>query len=133
MRMRTIIGPLLAVGAVVIARRRSRTDVDLWVDDTVSPPTRGREPVEVPVVRRAGSRANRGAGGSVRMDLEQAAAHHLEPVVEYLTYIQNRRGDRAHLLFVRTDDLDQMAASADEPADEFLSRLDQLGVVVSHN
>ena len=67
------------------------------------------------------------------MDLDRARAHHVEPVVEFLTYVQQRRGDRAHLLFVRTDDLDAMAEAADEPIESFLARLDQLGVVISHN
>ena len=72
-------------------------------------------------------------GDTIAMDLERARAHHVEPVVEFLTYVQSRRGEDSHLMFVRIDDLDAMAEAADEPVDDFLDRLDQLGVVVSHN
>jgi hypothetical protein len=69
----------------------------------------------------------------VQMDLERARAAHVDPVVEFLTYVQQTRGEQSHLLFVRADDLDAMARAADEPLDQFLARLDQLGVVVSPN
>lgn len=134
MRVRTLLGPLLLAGAVAMARRQSRPDPqDLWADEP-TPPT---EPAPPPVASRTRPRSGvvteRGRGGTVRMDLDRARAHAVEPVVEFLTYVQQRRGDRAHLLFVRTDDLDAMAEAADEPLESFLSRLDQLGVVVSHN
>ena len=134
MRVRTLLGPLLVLGAVAVARRQARpAPQDLWVDQP-SPPRAAdpSPPVATPTVR-AGSVVERGRGGTVRMDIDRARAHAVEPVVEFLTYVQQRRGDRAHLLFVRTDDLDAMAEAADEPIESFLSRLDQLGVVVSHN
>lgn len=56
-----------------------------------------------------------------------------DPVVQHLTYVRSRRRDGSHLLFVGPDDLDAMAAAADEPAPVFLERLDQLGVVVCPN
>ena len=135
MRVRTLLGPLLLAGAVAIARRPSRPDPqDLWVDEPSAPP---REVVSPSTVRtrtvRSGAATERGRGGTVRMDLARARAHAVEPVVEFLTYVQERRGDHGHLLFVRTDDLDAMAEASDEPLEDFLSRLDQLGVVVSHN
>lgn len=133
MRTRTLAGLVLLAGAAALARRRSRPEPgDLWVDDPVAPPEVRAPRVAVRRVR-AGARTERGAGGSVAMDLDRARAQQVEPVVEFLTYLQQRRGDRDHLLFVRTDDLDAMAEAADEPVDDFLSRLDQLGVVVSHN
>lgn len=124
MRVRTLLGPLVLAGVVAVARHRSRVDpLDLWVDEPATPP----------IPPRPGTRTDRGRGGTVRVDLDRARAHHVEPVVEFLTYVQRRRGDTGHLLFVRTEDLDAMAAATDEPVDRFLSRLDQLGVVVSHN
>lgn len=138
MRVRTLVGPLLLVGAVAAARRRSRADGDdLWVPRPDVEPLRTAVPAAVGAAdttrSRPGSPRDRGAGTSVRMDLDRARAQQVEPVVEFLTYLQQRRGDGGHLLFVRHDDLDAMAASADEPVDAFLSRLDHLGVVVSHN
>lgn len=143
MRVRTLVGPLLVVGAVAAARHRSRTGTDdLWLPMADDAPTRraipttGAAPATAgasSVGRRSGSAGDRGAGTSVKMDLDRARAQQVEPVVEFLTYVQQRRGDGGHLLFVRHDDLDAMAEAAEEPVDAFLSRLDQLGVVVSHN
>ena len=136
MRMRTLLGLLLLAGAVAIARRPSRPDpADLWVDDNRSAPPRPASPPSSvrPRAARSGAVTERGRGGTVRMDLDRARVHAVEPVVEFLTYVQQRRGDRDHLLFVRTDDLDALAEASDEPLESFLARLDQLGVVVSHN
>ena len=126
MRMRTIMVPLVVAGAVAVARCRARASPDPSAEAAV---TRAGAPTRP----RQGGPGDRGAGGTVRMDLARARAAHVEPVVEFLTYVQQRRGDREHLLFVRSDDLDAMAAASDEPVDDFLARLDQLGVVVSHN
>lgn len=56
-----------------------------------------------------------------------------EPAVEYLTYIQSRRGESSHLLFVRHEDLDAIAALEGERLETFLERLQHLGVVISKN
>lgn len=136
MRVRTLLGPLLLAGAVALARRSARPDpTELWVDEPATPSHRATPPPSSVRTRadRSGAPTERGRGGTVRMDLDRARAHAVEPVVEFLTYVQERRGDRGHLLFVRTDDLDAMAEASDEPIESFLSRLDQLGVVVSHN
>lgn len=141
MRARTLVASLIVAGAVALARRLVRSaTAGPTADD---PPPSNLSPASAPspaprpsptvrVVRR-GSMSDRGRGEPIAIDLERARAHHVEPVVEFLTYVQSRRGDRSHLLFVRMDDLDAMAASANEPVDDFLDRLDRLGVVVSHN
>ncbi len=56
-----------------------------------------------------------------------------EPAVEYLTYIQSRRGESSHLLFVRHEDLDVIATLEGERLETFLERLQHLGVVISKN
>lgn len=83
---------------------------------------------------RAGVPQDRGRSGAVGLDvaaLRSASGH--EPVVQFLSYIQSRRGGDGHLLFVRDSDLDAMAAREGLPVETFLERMDQLGVVVSTN
>ncbi len=119
-----------ALGAVAARmRRQSLPDDDLWLPE---PLEEHEAPVALPA-RREGSNRDRGAPGSVRMDVTKARESHLEPVVEFLTFLQHRRGDHSHLLFVRYDDLDALAHHEGEPVAEFLSKLDQLGVIVSQN
>lgn len=116
----------LGAGILLIRRRRAAAhEPDLWIPDPRLQAADG--------VRRGGSPADRGSGTAVQFDLSQAQQHRLEPVVQFLTYLQQQRGDRSHLLFVRYDDLDALAAQDGTPVAEFLSRLDQLGVVVSQN
>ena len=84
--------------------------------------------------RREGSPADRGKGGTVAIDVDQLRhSDGFEPAVEYLTYIQSRRGVDEHLLFVRNEDIDAIAALDGEDPDEFLERLQHLGVVISTN
>jgi hypothetical protein len=82
---------------------------------------------------RDGSEDDRGSTEAVRLDLSRAQESGLRPVVEFLTFLQQTRGDSSHLLFVRYDDLDDLAEAEGVSAAEFLTRLDQLGVVVSTN
>ncbi len=85
---------------------------------------------------RPGSATDRGTGRRYAINigrLRDQRGH--EPAVEYLTYIQSRRGgdEREHLLFVRHEDLDQIAALEGEDPQRFLQRLQRLGVVISVN
>lgn len=134
MRKRTLAVLPIVAGVVALARRLARPAADPPIDEASTPGTSPSPspPATVRVVR-TGDPSGRGLGDTIAMDLERARAHHVEPVVEFLTYVQSRRGQQSHLLFVRIDDIDAMAEAADEPVDDFLDRLDQLGVVVSHN
>lgn len=83
---------------------------------------------------RAGTADDRGTHAPVGFDLSRLRPHdELAPVVEYLTAIQQRRGEAASLLFVRNSDIDELAEVDGRPVPELLERLDQLGVVVSPN
>lgn len=83
---------------------------------------------------RRGSPADRGRGEAIGFDVERLRGQEgLEPLVQYLTYIQSERGEHSHLLFVRQDDLAAMAAVEGQDLDGFLDRLDSLGVLVSQN
>lgn len=134
MRTRTLMALLILAGAAALARRLARSaTATAGTDEAGSPGSPdATAPATVGLVR-TGSPSDRGVGRTIAMDLERARAHHVEPAVEFLTYVQSRRGEGSHLMFVRMDDLDAMAESVDERVDDFLDRLDQLGVVVSHN
>lgn len=83
---------------------------------------------------RRGTRDDRGNVEAIGVDLSLLRdQREFRPVVEYLTAIQDMRGDGSSLLFVRGADLDAMAERDGRPVPEFLDRLDQLGVVVSTN
>ncbi len=116
---------LTSVAATVVLRLGRRREEDLSPDGVVDS---GGRP-------RRGSPSDRGTGRRYAVDvdrLRQQREH--EPAVEYLTYIQSRRGtDHEHLLFVRHEDLDQIAALEGEDPERFLRRLQRLGVVISVN
>ena len=83
---------------------------------------------------RDGTSADRGRREVIGVDLSLLRDHReFRPVIEYLTAIQDMRGDGSSLLFVRGDDLDALAERDGHPVPEFLERLDQLGVFVSTN
>jgi hypothetical protein len=83
---------------------------------------------------RAGSPADRGRQPTYGIDVERLrGSGTFEPAVEYLTYIQSQRGVQESLLFIRRDDLEALAALDGGDAEQFLERLQQLGVVVSNN
>lgn len=128
-RTRWIVG-LAAAGSALLAWRvwAMRTSepgpADELIDLSDHAPSSGA---------RDGSEADRGSTEAVRLDLSRAEESGLRPVVEFLTFLQQTRGDSSHLLFVRYDDLDGLAEAEGVSAAEFLTRLDQLGVVVSTN
>lgn len=117
---------LVGALALVLYRRRSRS-ADVFTDEAMPPIPPPRD--------RRGVRRDRGRAPGVALDLDRLRGQDgLEPVVQYLTYIQSRRGsDRSHLLFVREGDFDAMAQIEGRPVPEFLEQLEQLGVVVSNN
>ena len=83
---------------------------------------------------RAGSPADRGRQPTYGIDVDRLrGSGNFQPAVEYLTYIQSQRGIDESLLFIRRDDLEALAALDGGDAEEYLRRLQQLGVVVSNN
>ncbi|MBW3657675.1 MAG: hypothetical protein KY457_03490 [Actinobacteria bacterium] len=119
-------------GVATVRRARRRTAPELFTSDPGVGTSAG---TGAPTAdeRRAGPAA-RGRATSFGLDLDRLKAENgLEPVVQYLTYIQEKRGEQSHLLFVRYDDLDAMASIDGAPTPSFLERLEQLGVVVSTN
>lgn len=123
--LRNLIVALAALGVglavvTVVLRRRERLGPDGVVDSAVT--------------ARSGSPDDRGTTPRLGIDIEGLReVDELEPTVEYLTYIQNKRGSSEHLLFVRHEDLDAIAALEGQELEEFLQRLDHLGVVISSN
>ena len=141
MRPHTLVlaATIVAAGVAVAARRREPSAQDPYVQTTVARAVAVPAPPRPPVaqmlatVERAAAAGARGQDAAVQLDLDRALAGRVEPVVEFLTFVQEQRGDTSHLLFVRYDDLDALAAAEGQQVAEFLSRLDQLGVVVSTN
>jgi hypothetical protein len=128
----------LVAAAIDLVRRRIRgraLDRVLWDDAETAPPAEVPEHIAAAADRpRTGAPADRGRAATVGLDVARlASAGDLQPAVQYLTYIQSRRGDGSRLLFVRYDDLDAMAELSQQPTTDFLARLEQLGVVVSPN
>lgn len=118
-------GALLGIATVRRARRTTAPELFVSGPDR-TPPRRERD--------RRGTPRDRGRAPSLGLDVERLReASGFEPVVQYLTYIQEQRGAASHLLFVRYDDLDAMASIDGQPTPAFLERLEQLGVVVSNN
>lgn len=128
MVLRVLAGGVVLAGVAVAATmiERRRTTVEYEPVEPLGPAPEER--------RRTGTPADRGKAASYGLKLDLLRNQEgLEPVVQYLTFIQRRRGDESHLLFVRYDDLDAMAAIDGQDVSSFLQRLDQLGVVVSNN
>jgi hypothetical protein len=65
--------------------------------------------------------------------LQELKEANYKPLMEYLGYIQVQRGGSETLLFVRTRDLDEMAALAGQSRDEFVKQFKKLGVLLSMN
>lgn len=115
-----------AAGLVVLTSRRGRR--------SGPPPVGPSGVVESSTIPRRGRAEDRGKTAAYALDVDRLRTRdELEPVVQYLTFIQSQRNDAGHLLFVRYEDIDAMAALEGDPVPRFLERLDQLGVVVSSN
>lgn len=130
--MRTESWRRVVVAGVVVALATALAAALVWRrrEDQLGP----EGVVDTDERRRHGSPHDRGRGGAVAIDVEQLRHNEgFEPAVEYLTYIQSRRGVDEHLLFVRNEDLDAIAALEGQDADAFLDRLQHLGVVISTN
>lgn len=56
-----------------------------------------------------------------------------QPLTEYLSYIQVKRGETESLVFVRQSDIDALADMTGESRDNFLKEFKRLGVLISMN
>lgn len=70
------------------------------------------------------------------LDLERLKAlpsASYQPLTEYLTYIQVKRGETESLVFVRESDIDALAAMTGESRENFVKEFKRLGVLISMN
>ena len=70
------------------------------------------------------------------LDLERLKAlpsASYQPLTEYLTYIQVKRGETESLVFVRASDIDALAALTGESKENFVKEFKRLGVLISMN
>ncbi|MGI8426238.1 MAG: hypothetical protein ACR2FO_04000 [Actinomycetota bacterium] len=56
-----------------------------------------------------------------------------KPLVEHLSFIQVKRGEQESLMFVRSRDLDSLAALTGMSKEAFVEEFQQMGVLVSMN
>lgn len=56
-----------------------------------------------------------------------------QPLTEYLSYIQVKRGETESLVFVRQSDIDALAAMTGESRESFVKEFKRLGVLISMN
>lgn len=56
-----------------------------------------------------------------------------QPLTEYLSYIQVKRGETESLVFVRQSDIDALAAMTGKRREDFLNDFKRLGVLISMN
>ena len=86
-----------------------------------------------PVALAAANAADRPRPG---LDLERLKAlpsASYQPLTEYLTYIQVKRGETESLVFVRASDIDALAAMTGESRENFVKEFKRLGVLISMN
>lgn len=123
-----------AIAALVILARRGKL-VSLPRKPTISPDRSHVERRSQPD-REALEALATGSGEKVGVDLErlkELESGGFEPLIEYLTYIQVKRGDQESLVFVRRRDLDAMAALASTDKEQFVEEFQKLGVLLSMN
>ena len=56
-----------------------------------------------------------------------------QPLTEYLSYIQVKRGESESLVFVRESDIDALAKMTGESRENFVKEFKRLGVLISMN
>lgn len=56
-----------------------------------------------------------------------------QPLTEYLSYIQVKRGETESLVFVRESDIDALANMTGESRENFVKEFKRLGVLISMN
>ncbi|MGH2767465.1 MAG: hypothetical protein ACRDIF_00700 [Actinomycetota bacterium] len=126
----TLLKALLVAGvillvAVVVVRRRQRRHAS-------SPPRQERRAEADSSALQAGARREVRVGFDLER-LGQLESATYQPVIEYLSYIQVRRGEAESLLFVRDRDLDALSSLTGLSRQEFEERFKKIGVLLSLN
>jgi hypothetical protein len=92
---------------------------------------RRSEPDPVALAAAASGAAPRPGLDLERLKALPSAAY--QPLTEYLTYIQVKRGETESLVFVRASDIDALAALTGESKEKFVKEFKRLGVLISMN
>lgn len=102
--------------------------------ETSTEPTlkeRRAEPDPVALAAAASGSAPRPGLDLERLKALPSASY--QPLTEYLTYIQVKRGETESLVFVRASDIDALAALTGESKENFVKEFKRLGVLISMN
>jgi BldD-like DNA-binding protein len=101
------------------------------------------KPVEAPIAERraqpdpealmAAAKPSNHRPGLDLERLKSLPSSAYQPLTEYLSYIQVKRGETESLVFVRESDIDALAKMTGESRENFVKEFKRLGVLISMN
>jgi hypothetical protein len=86
-----------------------------------------------PVALKAATKPSNHRPGLDLERLKSLPSGKYQPLTEYLSYIQVKRGESESLVFVRESDIDALAKMTGESRDNFVKEFKRLGVLISMN
>jgi hypothetical protein len=103
-----------AAAGAPVQERRAQPDPDALRKAAVASPTNHRPGLDLERLKSLPSSA-------------------YQPLTEYLSYIQVKRGETESLVFVRESDIDALAKMTGESRENFVKEFKRLGVLISMN
>jgi hypothetical protein len=98
-----------------------------------APPIQERRAQPDPEALKAASKPSNHRPGLDLERLKSLPSARYQPLTEYLSYIQVKRGESESLVFVRESDIDALAKMTGESRENFVKEFKRLGVLISMN